>query len=109
MNLLKSKKAEISIYGIMTYLIVIVFLVSFTPAFQSMFGMSKDSQHFNCAGYTNSAHPELSYNASLDTDEMACIGSEYGVGLLAIIVVFGGAAYLITRGSGNDNPVSSQY
>jgi hypothetical protein len=109
MNLIKSKKAEISIYGIISYLVIIVFLVAFTPAFTAMFGMSKDSQHFNCVGYTNAGHPELSYNASIDTDTMACIGSQYGVGLLAIIVIFGGAAFLITRGSGNDNPVSSQY
>jgi hypothetical protein len=113
-NLFNSKRAEISIYGIISFLIVVVFLVAFTPAFNSIFGMSKDSQHFNCPGYDSDNSGTVGdnfydYNASLNSDTMACVGSSYGLGLLAIIVIFGGAAFLITRGSGNENPVSSQY
>ncbi len=111
-KLIKDKRGEISIGGIITYLIVIVFLVAFTPAFNSMFGISKDSEHFNCPTYDADKSGTVGdyyrdYNSSLESDTMACIGSSYGLGMLAIIIIFGGAAYLITRGS--SNPVSAQY
>ena len=109
-----NKKGEISIGGIVTYLVIIVFLVAFTPAFNSVFGISKDSEHFNCPGYDADKSGVVGdyyrdYNSSLDSDTMACVGSSYGLGLLAIIIVFGGAAFLITRGSGSGNPVSQNY
>ena len=109
-----NNKGEISIGGIVTYLVVIVFLVAFTPAFNSMFDISKDSEHFNCPTFDADESGIIGdyyrdYNSSLESNTMACTGSSYGVGMLAIIIVFGGAAFLITRGSGSGNPVSQSY
>lgn len=108
-NLFSSKKAEISMQGILSIFIIITVLVVFTPAFQAIFGLSKDSQHFNCQGYVSASNPALSYNSSLSTDTLACVGSEYGLAFIALVVIFGSIGFLITRGSGNENPVSSQY
>jgi len=107
-----NNRGEVTIIGIVSYLVIIIFLVTFTPAFNSVFDISKDSEHFNCPAFDADKSGTVGdnyrdYNASLPSDTMACVGSSYGVGLLSVIIVFGGAALLLTRGS--SNPVASQF
>jgi hypothetical protein len=88
------------ITGIMVMVISILLFAAVFPVIISAFGMSKDSQGANCAGYTDPNEATLgaynhTYNPKLDSDTLSCTILNFGPSMIVIAVVFGLVAGLI--------------
>lgn len=98
-----NKKGQASfnwIMGIMVLVMSILLFAGIFPAIISAFGMTKDSQGANCAGYIDPNTATLgannhSYDSTLNTDTLSCTILNFGPGMIVIAVIFGLVAGLI--------------
>ena len=104
------------INGIIVMVMSILLFAGIFPAIISAFGMTKDSQGANCAGYIDPNTASLgannhSYNSALNTDTLSCTILNFGPGMIVISVIFGLVAGLIggKLGQTEQQPQYQQY
>jgi len=88
------------INGLIVMVMSILLFAGLFPAIISAFGLTKNSDGANCAGYTDPDTVTLgasnkSYDSTLDTDTLSCTILNFGPGMIVIAVIFGLVAGLI--------------
>lgn len=81
--------------GLMFFTLTLLFLVAIHPVLKETFNLMKNSERLNCKGYVDT-DPALSYNSSLPTETVGCVGASFGIPYIILAVIIGGLASVVT-------------
>ena len=101
------------ITGLIVMVMAILLFAGVFPAIITAFGLTKNSDSANCAGYTDpdaTLANNKSYDSSKNTDTLSCTILNFGPGIIVVAVIFGIVAGLISGNLGRvQQPQYPQY
>ena len=103
---MKNRKGQFNfMMGLLIFVMLVAVLIAMIPALNTLLGIAQQSDELNCAGYTAST-AKLSYNSSLPTSSLACLGiSLYLPYIVLFVLIVGAGKIFLSRTETLDEPV----
>ena len=92
----EDKGGQVMMINLLMLVMTIAVLVVLAPAVNDFLNISKQSDNLNCAGYVHEGDSTatLSYNSSLNTDTLTCLGLSLYLPYIVIAVLMMGVGSL---------------
>ena len=99
MSIKKNKSGQVMIINLLVLVMTIAVLVALASPINAFLNIAKQSDTLNCAGYIHNgdATNALSYNASLNTQTLACLSLGLYLPYIILVVLVMGVAALGTN------------
>lgn len=93
----QNNRGQAIIVNLLIFAMIMAVLVAMIPAMNAMLGIAQQSNELNCPGYYVAGDPNatLSYNSSLATNTLACIGIQLYLPYMVLVILIGGVTRLI--------------
>lgn len=106
--MIKNKKGQMIMVNLLLFVMMLAVLVAMIPAMKSLLEIAQQSDSLNCAGYFVNGNPNntLSYNATLQTNTLACISIRLYLPYIVMVVLIGGVTKLLANRASGDQGTS---
>jgi ribose/xylose/arabinose/galactoside ABC-type transport system permease subunit len=105
-----NKKAQGTsmLVGILVMALTLAIFIATIPMLKDVIDIARESGNLNCNGYNHTTDASKSYNASLDSEDLACTILGLGIPYIVLAVLFTVIIKLI-HGKMTAEPVMPQY
>lgn len=95
--MIENKRGQIMIINLLFLLMVVAVMVALIPEFNSLLNMAQQSDYLNCKGYyyNGNINDTLSYNISLPSSTLACLGITLYLPYIVLAVLIAGVARVL--------------
>ena len=97
----ENNRGQVMIINLLFLLIVVAVMIALIPQFSSLLNMAQQSDYLNCKGYSynGDVNSTYSYNASLSSNTLACLGISLYLPYIVIAVLIAGVARVLANRS----------
>lgn len=98
-----NKSGQLIMIRLLMFFMLIATVVALIPAMRDVLDIAQGSDALNCQGFIDrdaTANKNLTYNASLESESLACLAIDLYIPYLLLVVLIGGITYILFRPSG---------
>lgn len=101
MSLTENRNGQMMLVNLLFLVMVIGAMIGLLPMLSELLNMAQQSDGLNCKGYYYQGNPNstLSYNVSLQTNTLACLGLDLYLPYIVLAILVAGVTKLISGGN----------
>lgn len=99
-EMIQNKRGQMIMINLLFFFMAVATVVALIPAFSTILQMAQQSDGLNCPGYSyqGNVNHSLSYNSSLQSSTLACLGINLYLPYIVLAVLIGGVSKLLMGG-----------